>query len=986
MAKAHVKLAGCRNADPVAIRTKIARERRDQAQTRDSSGKREIARRPSGFMRGLSEDEASLQCGPHLAERQEAICPVIIDNTQRHSLDQREVEALIRAPGKHIADFIAVQPLERDHVDLDPETQALRSSNAVQNRFQSPHPGDETKFFRLACIETDIDPANARIPKPRCMFGEMCCICRHCQLVKAMAEKSADHLCAIDSAAPRQWLTSGQANAGYSARDKAAREFGNFFKAQDFAARQEDHVFRHAIAAAHVATIGERKPDIAYGTAEAIAHNGGHDCAEGVHRAGLNRAERRSKCDYVGFGPRERYHGGVIDATPQLLNRVQSAPMFLISFHYRDELATMASAAGRQVIAARRGDAAEQRFIAAGAVIAVVDLRGSGKAGLAVVASLAQLVEANGAALLVVSGSGGLALLDAALRAGATHVLSGPLSPAKFALALRSAERFALRMIATHGPPPRDDIWRDQQLGWEEQDQALQLSPALASRLKLSTGLVSWERFMVLLSQDAQVPLQRLITEVRGHGEPRALTHRLLGTDVEPIAHHIRLDPATRQLQGLIERPIAEMLANHTQQRDPLSGLGSINAARQWLLPDPRGPQTVLMIGLTRFEIINNAFGRLTGDAVLRALARRVERMVDKFGGPEPRVARIAGATFLVLLDQSCGDPRVQLLATELADVLERPVIAEGHEVSVGCCIGGIERNAGEDAATLLHRASQALADARAPGASTIHLVKAALSASENAHSSLPTDLRNALDRNEIDILFQPQVAISTDEIVGVEALARWAHPVHGTLGAGTLFAVAERSDYLGALSAHIQKRAAEIAARWPESLGHLRLSINVTAQDIAHRGFAQSFLKMLDASGFPRARLTVEITESGLIADLGQAANLLAELRKAGCRVAIDDFGTGYSSLAYLKALPLDYLKIDKALAQDILGTTRDKVVVRGVIDMARSLGLAVIAEGVETEDQRAALAAQGANYYQGFLCAEPIDVAGLEKLVTSS
>ena len=173
------------------------------------------------------------------------------------------------------------------------------------------------------------------------------------------------------------------------------------------------------------------------------------------------------------------------------------------------------------------------------------------------------------------------------------------------------------------------------------------------------------------------------------------------------------------------------------------------------------------------------------------------------------------------------------------------------------------------------------------------------------------------------------------------------------------------------------------IAAAWPEPLAKLRLAINLTAADIARAGFVDGFFEMIDASGFPRERLTVEITESGLIEDLGGAATVLAALRAGGCRVAIDDFGTGYSSLAYLKALPLDYLKIDKELAGDISGSTRDRIVVRGVIDMARSLGLAVVAEGVETEEQLALLAAEGCNYYQGFLFAEPVGVEQLVRLV---
>ena len=187
---------------------------------------------------------------------------------------------------------------------------------------------------------------------------------------------------------------------------------------------------------------------------------------------------------------------------------------------------------------------------------------------------------------------------------------------------------------------------------------------------------------------------------------------------------------------------------------------------------------------------------------------------------------------------------------------------------------------------------------------------------------ALSVDLRRAIDSNEIAVLFQPQVAIATGKIVGVEALARWEHPRFGAIGADQLFAAADRADLGLALSDHIQRLALSRAAAWPEALFGLRLSINLTAADIARPGFADILLDRIDASGFARSRLTVEITESGLIDDLGAAASLLTGLRQAGCRVAIDDFGTGYSSLAYLKALPLDYLKIDRKLAQDISGS----------------------------------------------------------------
>ena len=210
-----------------------------------------------------------------------------------------------------------------------------------------------------------------------------------------------------------------------------------------------------------------------------------------------------------------------------------------------------------------------------------------------------------------------------------------------------------------------------------------------------------------------------------------------------------------------------------------------------------------------------------------------------------------------------------------------------------------------------------------------------------------------------------------------------WRHPHSGETGPETLSLAAQRAGLEAQLSDHVQRRALTAAAQWPSKLARLRLSINVNASDVARAGFADSLLGRVDASGFPRSRLTVEITESGIMADLTEAARLLSQLRAAGCRVAIDDFGTGYSSLAYLKALPLDYLKIDKRLSHDITGAHRDRVVVRGVIDMARSLGLAVVAEGVETEAQLDLLAKEGCQYFQGYLCAEPLDVPALANLV---
>ncbi|MEO5493371.1 MAG: EAL domain-containing protein [Sphingomonas sp.] len=424
-------------------------------------------------------------------------------------------------------------------------------------------------------------------------------------------------------------------------------------------------------------------------------------------------------------------------------------------------------------------------------------------------------------------------------------------------------------------------------------------------------------------------------------------------------------------------RSITSEVASETD--DSSEDLLDPGVARAWI--DRRlargEPSSVILIALSRFDLVNSGYGRAAGDALIRAAARRITGEARKALGKRHVVARSKGPEFLVGIGEGV-EP--EAAASALSAALGRPFAIDGALVSVGARVGVATARSGEGADSLLRRANDALDDARASDGATIRVADAPVIA-----DALSVDLRRAIDGGEIAVLFQPQVAIATGKITGVEALARWEHPVFGAVGADQLFAAADRADLGLALSDHIQRLALETAAAWPAPLADQRLSINLTAADIARPGFADIFLDRVDAARFARSRLTVEITESGLIDDLGAAAQLLATLRHAGCRVAIDDFGTGYSSLAYLKALPLDYLKIDKKLAQDITGSPRDRVVVRGVIEMARSLGLTVIAEGVETDEQLDLLAKEGCQYYQGYLCAEPLTAAAFGALIAA-
>lgn len=394
-------------------------------------------------------------------------------------------------------------------------------------------------------------------------------------------------------------------------------------------------------------------------------------------------------------------------------------------------------------------------------------------------------------------------------------------------------------------------------------------------------------------------------------------------------------------------------------------------AALAWIAANR--PSHALLVALSRFDIVNAAYGRPVGDALLEVAERRIRTAAAAFA--RSHVARLDGATFLV-----AGDFAADEATARLGDALARPFPAGDAMAVLGARFGVAVREAGDDGASLLRRAAEALAQVQLSDGATVRVADPDGAA---PIATLAVDLHRAIERDEIGILFQPQVRIEDDRITGVEALARWDHPQLGPLGADLLFAAADRADLGLALSDHIQALALARAAAWPRALAHLDLSLNVTAADIARSGFADAVLARVAASGFAASRLTIEITETALITDLAAAAVALETLRGAGLRVAIDDFGTGYASFAYLRALPLDRLKIDKSLAHDIVGSPRGRAVVRGIIAVADALGLAVVAEGVETQAERDLLANERCGHYQGFLCAGPLDETALIDLV---
>ena len=239
---------------------------------------------------------------------------------------------------------------------------------------------------------------------------------------------------------------------------------------------------------------------------------------------------------------------------------------------------------------------------------------------------------------------------------------------------------------------------------------------------------------------------------------------------------------------------------------------------------------------------------------------------------------------------------------------------------------------------------------------------------------AIAAELRAALERGEIEILFQPQFAAGDNRLVGAEALARWQHPGQVVIGGAMLFEIAERAGLVEPLTHHIVRAALEIAGNWPVPL---RLSLNVTAADVAAGNFAENIAGAVAEAGFPPEHLTLEITEQVLLADLDCTAEQLRQLAELGIRIELDDFGAGFCNFDYLKRLPLHALKLDRSMIAGIADEPRDLAVLRGILAMAGALGLEVVAEGVEQEAQRAAIAREGCASWQGFLGAKPMTAA---------
>lgn len=400
----------------------------------------------------------------------------------------------------------------------------------------------------------------------------------------------------------------------------------------------------------------------------------------------------------------------------------------------------------------------------------------------------------------------------------------------------------------------------------------------------------------------------------------------------------------------------------------------------------------LLFIDLDHFKHINDSLGHPVGDAVLRLITARLEASVRL----EDTVARLGGDEFVVLLSSLAGTRaevtrHVRQLAEKLRRILAEPMLLDGHQLQVTPSIGiALIPDHGKTPADLLKRADIALYRAKDSGRNAIQLFHNTMQAAASARLRLENELRLALARGEFELHFQPQVDAHNGCVVGAEALLRWQHPQQGTHSPAEFIQVLEESGLIIEVGGWVLAEACHYFARLiADGLidqETFSLCVNISPQQFRQQDFVERILGNLRDSQLPSKMLKLEITESIVIQNIEDIISKMLRLKRHGVSFAMDDFGTGYSSLTYLKRLPVDMLKIDRSFVRDATCDPNDAEIIRAIVAMARSLGLKLIAEGVEHPEQLALLQTEGCHLYQGYLFSPPLTQEDFRRLLSES
>ena len=392
----------------------------------------------------------------------------------------------------------------------------------------------------------------------------------------------------------------------------------------------------------------------------------------------------------------------------------------------------------------------------------------------------------------------------------------------------------------------------------------------------------------------------------------------------------------------------------------------------------------VLFLDCDRFKHINDSLGHAIGDQVLRSVAKRLTTCVRE----SDTVSRHGGDEFLILLSELDQPEDAEAIAQKIVTSIAEPHLISGHELQLTASVGiALYPEDGQDAQSLIMRADTAMYYAKNTGRNRVGFYRSDMEAPAIKRSSIESELRNALDKGELELFYQPTIDLETGVIAGAEALMRWHHPERGLMSPDQFIPAAEASGLIVPMGRWALREACRQAKAWQDAgLPPIPIAVNVSALQFRTAGFLEDIMRFLAETALKSKYLELELTESALMVDSASTTSLLEVLKQRGILLKVDDFGTGPSSLSYLQRCPVDVLKIDQSFVADIDPGPESAPLVRAVIAMGKSLGCRVVAEGVETRQQFAYLRAENCDEGQGFHFSPPVDAATFGRLLSNA
>jgi diguanylate cyclase (GGDEF)-like protein/PAS domain S-box-containing protein len=471
-----------------------------------------------------------------------------------------------------------------------------------------------------------------------------------------------------------------------------------------------------------------------------------------------------------------------------------------------------------------------------------------------------------------------------------------------------------------------------------------------------------------------RLPVEFIVRTIMRHGQKLRMTvvrdlrdREAARARIQYQAHHDALTglPNRTAFMERLDHLIAASRAN-TQEGQVVEGMA------------------LLFIDLDHFKRVNDSLGHLAGDTLLRTVAHRITSCLRQ----TDLVARFGGDEFMVLLQHGGSKAEVEEVASKLLSAVEAPVSVESWPLSVTPSVGiALFPHDGTTADALIKNADTAMYQAKAKGRAGYCFFTPEMASNAYADLVMEGELAQALNRGEFELYYQPQVKAQSGDLVGVEALIRWHHPTRGLLMPDDFIPVAEQQRLMLPIGQWVLRQAVRAAVRWhAQGLNLGPVAVNLSTMQFQSGGFVDAVAQILAEEGATGGLIELELTERMLMADLCGVRRRLAQLSSLGIMISVDDFGTGYSSLGHLKELSIDKMKIDRSFVSDLPGDADSAAIACAIIQMARSLGITVIAEGVETEAQRTHLARLGCHELQGELISKPLSAEDLERWIETN